>query len=137
MPELAIAQPDSPQLPCILYTIAASMNGTGGSVSTDTISAIAGCSSGLEGVLETQEAITQYLRGIVSKYIGSEYVSLINIRFTTAENQLTAIINVAPASKPVFLKESQGQTFYILQGQTPHSLSSDALQKYIQTHFGN
>jgi hypothetical protein len=88
----------------VLPKIVEYMNANGGSLSINVNDWFAKCDDDLIGLPGNQNLLKQQILGLVSQFIGTDYVQLINIRFETVADKLTAIVEVAKSPKPVSVK---------------------------------
>jgi hypothetical protein len=80
------------------------MNANGGSLSINVNDWFAKCDRDLIGLPGNQILLKQQILALVSQFIGTDYVQLINIRFESVADKLTAIFEVAKSPKPVSVK---------------------------------
>jgi hypothetical protein len=89
----------------LLPTIADYMNANGGSLSVKVNDLFASCDDGLSSLPGNQTLIKQKILVLVNQSFGMDSLRLINIRFETVANQLTAIVEVAKSPEPVSIKQ--------------------------------
>ena len=81
------------------------MNANGGTLSINISKLLASCGKDLIALPGNQNSLTKNIQGLVREKIGSEYVRLLNIRFETGLDQLTAIVEVEKSPTPVLIKQ--------------------------------
>ena len=89
----------------LLPTIADYMNANGGSLSVKVNDLFASCDDGLSSLPGNQTLIKQKILVLVNQSLGMASLRLINIRFETVANQLTAIVEIAKSPEPVSIKQ--------------------------------
>ncbi len=89
----------------LLPEIVQYMNGNGGKVSLSLEAGDFQCDEELLALPTNRNLVRHQIRALVAQSIGSEYVSLLNIRFQTAANTLVVIVDVAKSPTPVNLKK--------------------------------
>ena len=88
-----------------LPTIANYMNGNGGSLSININQLLASCGKDLIALPGNQNSIRQNLQKLVRQKLGSEYVRLLDIRFETGRDRVTAVVEVEKSPTPVLIRE--------------------------------
>ncbi|HEY9831575.1 MAG TPA: hypothetical protein V6D26_13425, partial [Stenomitos sp.] len=95
---------ESRPLEDLLPKIVSYMNANGGSLSIKLNDLLANCDADLQTLPGNQNLVKQKVLSLVRQSLGIEYVSLIQIHFEPMANQMTAIVEVAKAQKPVSIK---------------------------------
>ncbi len=121
----------------VLKTIAAFLNTDGGIlvIGVDDDGRVLGLDADLSLVGNSRDRFEQLLASLLSEYLGPEYGALVRGRFEELEGRWVYVIEVQPASKPVFLKGPRGKEFYIRVQTTTRSLDPEETVKYIENHW--
>ena len=121
----------------VLKTIAAFLNTDGGTlvIGVEDDGHILGLDADLALVKNSRDRFEQLLASLLSDHLGAQYAPLIQGRFEEVDGKLVYVIEVQPASEPVFLKGTKGDEFYVRVGTTTRSLNPRETVKYIQNRW--
>ncbi|MFP4458212.1 MAG: helix-turn-helix domain-containing protein [Candidatus Zixiibacteriota bacterium] len=75
-----------------------------------------------------------FLIGLVSKYIGVEFVSRIDVSFVEMSGKEVCSLRVNPSDKPIFI-DKMDQAFYVRTGNSTRQLKTKEAIGYIDDHF--
>lgn len=84
---------------------------------------------------QSRDKFHQSVASLLLDQIGPGFMSLIRMRFDTANDKDVFVLEVDPSSQPAFAKVPRGKEFLIRVGSTSQPLDSEATVKYIQAHF--
>ncbi len=73
----------------------------------------------------------QYIMGLISSYIGSEYARFIKVAPVEVSDKTVCLLTVGRADEPVFFNEGDISSFYVRAGNTTRQLNSKETYKYI------
>jgi hypothetical protein len=81
------------------------MNSNGGSLSINVNDLFTNCGADPQSLPGAQNLVRQKIIALVNQSVGSEYGRLINIRFESVADKLTAIVEVAKSPQPIWAKQ--------------------------------
>lgn len=122
----------------IIKTVAGFMNSKGGTlvIGVDDNKNILGIDPDLSTLSkQNEDGYFQFLTNLFSNNFGSEFVSLIHIRFEHDTKRTVCIITVESAKKPIFIKRGEQRDFFIRTGNITKQLNSEEVYNYIQLHW--
>ncbi len=121
----------------VLKTIAAFLNTDGGTliIGVEDDGNVLGLDADLALVKNSRDRFEQLVASLLSDHLGAQYAPLIQGRFEEVDGKLVYVIEVRPASDPVFLKGAKGEEFYIRVQTTTRPLNTRETVKYIQNRW--
>lgn len=123
----------------IIKTVAAFMNSSGGTlgigISDD--GDILGIQPDLDFKKQDLDGYQNWLSTLLMNAIGQAVVAKsVSIRFEPIEDNVVCLIDVKPASSPVYADSLKGKgIFYVRIGNTTRALSGAEMVQYIKDHF--
>ena len=95
---------------------------------------------GIERDIETLnrkdiDGFEQNLIQIIQNYLGTIFISYLNIKFVEKEGKIACMIKVNPSPEPVYLKAKDTKEFYIRAGNTTRPLDMEETMKHIKIHW--
>jgi hypothetical protein len=124
----------------VLKSLAAFMNTEGGTlvIGVTDDKEIHGLDDDLKLTRQSLDFCEQTLLSVISNAIGAQYTHLCPIRFSDAPNdKQVCIIEVEPASEPVFLNFGGKEEFYIRRGNATLPLAPSEQHSYIRQRFSD
>ena len=121
----------------VLKTVAAFLNTDGGTlvIGVEDDGRVLGLDADLALVRNSRDRFEQLLASLLSDHLGAQYAPLLQGRFEEVEGKLIYVLEVQPASEPVFLKGIKGEEFYVRVQTTTRSLNPRETVKYIQNRW--
>ncbi|WP_178139398.1 DUF499 domain-containing protein [Rhodothermus profundi] len=118
----------------VLKTIVAFLNTDGGTlvIGIEDDGHILGLENDLRLLRHSRDRFEQHLANILSSHLGAQYAPLIQGRFEEVEGKLIYVLEVQPASEPIFLKGTRGEEFYVRVGTTTRSLNPKETVEYLK-----
>jgi len=123
----------------VAKTIAAFLNTYGGTL---LIGVLDDCKIyGIDNDIKTlnkrknKDGFKQALIQVIVKYIGTELIKYINIRFEKREEKVVCRVEINKSLRPVYLEDKKDKEFYIRAGNTTRKLNIEEAIYYINDHW--
>jgi hypothetical protein len=127
-------QPDTKMEHAVLKTIAAFLNSRGGTlfVGVDDTGQVKGLDA--DG-FQSEDKLLLHLDNLIKERLGPAVFSRVRPTVATVGGKRCLAVECDAANKPVFLKGSQGEEFFIRTGASSPALPHSHAHDYIQQHF--
>ena len=131
---LHTGQNDQKMEHAVLKTLAAFLNSNGGTlfVGVNDSGEIIGLQS---DNFPNEDKMALHLDNLIKSQLGLPVYACIKIEFAGSEDARFLAIECAPSDKPVFLKNSTGEEFFIRAGASSPALPASHMHEYIQQRF--
>lgn len=122
----------------VLKTLASFMNSRGGIllIGVEDSKQVVGLENDIKSLKKKDlDGFQNLLTMMFADEIGAENFSNILIGFDKIENKDVCVIRVKPSKVPIYVKNGNGEEFFIRVGNSTHALSVRAATDYINNHF--
>ena len=122
----------------VLKTLAAFMNSNGGVllIGISDSKEIIGIEYDINSLKRKDiDGFQNFLTMLFSDEIGAENFTNIAISFEKRKDKTICLIKVRPSKSPIYVKNGNGEEFFIRVGNSTHALSIKAATEYINSHF--
>jgi predicted HTH transcriptional regulator len=118
-----------------LKTITALMNSDGG-----TLLIGVGDNGEISGIekdgFENSDKFALHFSNLINQHIGKEFIRLLDFESITIEDKNVFRVECLKSDKPVFIKASDGEKFFIRSGPSSIEIAGRELVEYIGRRFG-
>ncbi len=93
-----------------------------------------GETTGLEAdKFENEDKCRLHFKNLINQHIGAEFTIFLNFRIISLDGKSIAVLECAPSSKPVFLKNKSEEFFYIRSGPSSIKLQTSKVLEYLES----
>lgn len=120
-----------------LKTVNAFMNSRGGRlvIGVEDDGAICGLARDLSLTEDSKDKFEQLLINLIADHMGQTVARLVRVRFEAVGEESVCVVDVERASRPVFMKKTGKEPFYIRMGNTTRPLDHEEMLKYVEDHW--
>jgi hypothetical protein len=122
----------------IMKTITGFMNTQGGTllIGVNDKKEVVGLENDLKNIKKKNlDGFENFFNIIFTNMIGLEFRKNVEVTFKKVNKKDICVINVKASKKPVYLKDSKNESFYIRAGNATHPLKISEATRYIEDNF--
>ena len=82
---------------------------------------------------ENEDKCRLHFKNLINQHIGAEFTIFLNLRIVTLDEKSVAVLECAPSTKPVFLKNKSEEHFYIRSGPSSIKLQTSKMLEYLES----
>ena len=96
-----------------------------------------GSAIGLEAdKFKTEDATCLHLVNLIRDRIGPHQMMFVHPHFEDFEDKRVLVVECQPSQSPVYVKDGNGERFYIRTGPSTTDLTASLMAPYIKQRFG-
>ena len=132
---LHTGQKDSRMEQAVLRTLAGFLNRDGGTLIVGVTEDGSPVGLDVDG-FDSEDSMALYLTDMVNRSIGERFWAFMHVNFDDLKDDRVLAVHCEKAPSPVYVKDDNGEHFYVRTGQSSRELPESLAHEYIGQHFG-